>query len=263
MKKLSFLSLGALALLGMSGSAVAQDSQMMFVYQETVKPSMVQEYEAGTKEFIKAMAGSQLDPAAFQFQTIMTSEFDYFYVMQVDGFAGIDKMYANYQMMMESMGPEHAKKMQNLSSQAVTHGASFAIMLRPDLSYDVASTEISGDMPFRKYWWWHVIPGKEMELEAVAKEYAAMYTKHNVQNGFRIYQVMMGGDLPLYLVVASAKDEAEFVTRNKMLEESMGYEAQQLQMKALKVARKIVIQEGWVRPDLSYPQPMGETGGSN
>ncbi len=262
MKKFLLLALGSVALLGLPAAAMAQDAQpqMLFVYQETVKPSMVQEYEASAKEFVKQLTAVQAD---FAYQTVSTSEFDYFYVVPVDGFAGMGTMFQNFEGMMQKLGQDAIMKMQESTAKSVVHGANYAIMLRNDLSVNVEATEISTAQPFRKYYWWHVIPGMEAQFEGVVKEYAALYKSRQAGPGFRVYQIVMGPELPLYLAVAAAEDEAAWAARSKMMDEKLGYDLQQIYMKALKYTQKLRIQEGTVRPDLAYPQPMGETGGSN
>ncbi len=263
MKKMPFLVLASVALLGLPGAATAQGGQMMFVYQETVKPSMLPEYEAATKDFLKQMKGAQVDPSMFAFQTIATSEFQYLYVMPVDGFAGLGTMFEKFEGMMQQLGQDAVMKMQQSTAKTVTHGSNFAIMLRGDLSVNLEATEISASQPFRKYYWFHVIPGMEDQFEGVVKDYAKLYTSKQAGPGFRMYQVVMGPDLPLYLAVSSAEDEAAWAARDKMINQKLGYEMEQLWMRALKATQRLRVEEGMVRVDLSYPQPMGETGGSN
>jgi hypothetical protein len=264
MKKLPLFALGTIPLLGLAAPAAAQDAppQMYFVIQEHVKPSMTMEYEAASKDFIKMLSAAPIEAGSVQFQTIMSPEMGYTYAIPVQGFSGVDKAFGAWEGAMRAVGEEKWMAMDAKSKKAVDYYETSILAMRPDLSYNFEGTAISGDMPFRKYFWWHVIPGKELEAEAVAKEYAALYRAKEMEHGFRIYQAVMGPDLPMYLVVQSAKNEAEFTAREQGMEQMLGEEGMKLQQKSMAVTRKMVIQEGWVRPDLSFPQPKSETGGS-
>lgn len=255
MKRITLLALGA-ALLAPSGAAVAQESSqpsMFFVIQEHVKPSMLQEYEALTKELIGELTAAGVADA--QFVTISGPELGYTYVMQVEGFAGIDAAHQAWEAAIAAVGKEKFMEMHGRFGEMMDHSAASVIMLREDLSYLPETVAITGDVPFRKYYWYYTIPGKEMALEAVAKEYAALYESKGIETGWRIYQVVMGPDLPAYLVVLSAESEAAFIARSSEIEQLLGDDVQELYNKSMKTTRRLEVMEGWVRPDLSYPQP--------
>jgi hypothetical protein len=255
MKRLTLLALGA-ALLAPSGAAIAQeDSQpsMYFVLQEYVKASMLQEYEALMKEMIGELTAAGVTDA--QFITISGPELGYAYVMQVEGFAGIDATHQAWEAAIAAVGPEKFMEMHGKFGEMMDHSAASVIMLREDLSYLPETVAITGDTPFRQYYWYYTIPGKELAMEAVAREYAALYESKGIESGWRIYQVMMGPDLPAYLVVLSAESEAAFIARSSEIEELLGDEVKELFNKSMKATRRLEVMEGWVRPDLSYPQP--------
>jgi hypothetical protein len=110
------------------------------------------------------------------------------------------------------------------SAECVDHAAASLIVLRPDLSYMAESTPISGERPFRKYYWWYAIPGKEQELEEVAKAYVELYESKGIDMGFRLYQTVMGPELPTYLVVENAASEADYHAQSAEVQAALGEE---------------------------------------
>ena len=257
MKRLLLLTLVAAPLIGLSGPAAAQESAppvMYWVYQEFVKPSMLQEYEAAAKEMIDVM-GSVSASGSVEYIAISGSQFDYAYVMPIDGFAGIDKIWQEWSAMVEAIGQEKWAEIEASSSKAVDHAQSTVLMLREDLSYNLEMTALTTDRPFRAYTYWFGIPGKTSELEGVAKEYAELYEAKGLDHGWRIYQTVMGPDQPVYLVVETAADEADYHATAKKNREALGDEGMKLNQKALKYARRVEEQHGWIRPDLSFPPP--------
>ncbi|MEE9133538.1 MAG: hypothetical protein V3U13_08260 [Gemmatimonadota bacterium] len=262
MRRVLLLALVAIPVLGLSGPATAQEAEeygppeMFWVYQEYVKPAMLQEYEAATKDLIDLLASSQEATSSIEFITISGSEFSYSYVIPVEGFGGIDEAWKSWQAAMEAAGRDKFSEIEARTAKAIDHAESSVLMLRADLSYMVEATALTADKPFRMYHYWYAIPGKESELEGVAKEFAALYKAKGIDHGWRIYQAVMGPDLPMYLVVETAADEADYHATVKKVEEMAGEEGMKLNQKALKFARNIVIQHGWIRPDLSFPQTL-------
>jgi len=262
MKKLLLLTLVAAPIIGVSGPATAQESAppvMYWVYQEFVKPPMLQEYEAAAKEMIDVM-GSVAASGSVEYVTISGSQFDYAYVLPIEGFAGIDKIWQEWTVMVEAIGQEKWAEIEARSSKTIDHAQASVLMLREDLSYHLEMTALTTDRPFRAYTYWYAIPGKTYEIEGVAKEYIDLFEAKGVEHGWRIYEIVMGPDQPVYLQVETAADEAAYHANAKDIREALGEEGVKLNMKALKYSRRVEEQHGWIRPDLSFPPPTeGET----
>lgn len=261
MRRLVPAVLALIVWLGMPLGLAAQEygpPQMYWVLAEHVKPSMLQEYEAATKEMIQLLASVPDAASKVGFTTISGPEVGYAYVITVEGFSGMDKAWQNWEAMIDAAGRDKFMAIQAKASAATDYAESFVLMLREDLSYLLESTALTAERPYRMYHYWYAIPGKEQQVEAVVKEYVELYKAKGMTTGWRVYQAVMGPDLPMYLVVETAKDPADYYASQKKVMSALGKEGDELEKKGLKYGRRIEIREGWIRPDLSFP-PMTRT----
>ena len=53
-------------------------------------------------------------------------------------------------------------------------------------------------------------------------------------------------------MVQSAKNAADFESKNAKVNELLGEEAQELMQRTMAITRKFETKTGWMRPDLSY-----------
>jgi hypothetical protein len=255
MRRIALLPLAGVLLLGLSGPAPAQEySQppMYWVFQDFVPPAHMQEYEAVAKEMVDMFSSAGVTDV--QWITVSGPETGYAWVIEIEGFEGIGKAWQNFEAAIETVGPEKFMELHARFGEAMDYATSSVIMLRPDLSYRLEDTALTTDRPFRMYNWYFAIPGKEEKLEGVAKDYIALYESKGIEHGWRVYQIVIGQELPAYLVVQTAMDEADYHARAKEIEEMAGEEGYQLSLKAMKYTRRIEINSGWIRPDLSFPQ---------
>ncbi len=262
MKRVVLLTFAAVAWLGLPRAGVGQESgppQFYWVLQEHVKPSMAQEYEAATKEMIQLLSSVPDAASKVPFVTISSPEIGYAYVIPVQGFSGMDKAWQNWEATIDAVGRDKFMEIQAKATAATDHVASSVLWLREDLSYLLDTTAMTAERPYRMYHWWYAIPGKESQLEEIAQEYVKLYKAKGITTGWRLYQAVMGPDMPLYLVVESATDPADYYSNEKKIRSMLGEEGKKLDMKALKVARRLEVQFGWQRPDLSFPPAATQT----
>jgi hypothetical protein len=256
MRRILALALFTTALAAQPPAAVAQEGY--YVYREHVKPSMTTEYEAVTSEMLDAMAAAGIDD--IEFATISGPEIGYVFAIPVDGVQGVADFFTGWETSMSKIDADRMASLEARSSKAVEYAETSLIVLRPDLSYLPESTQISADQPFRKYHWVYVTAGMESVFEEVARDYVAMWSENELDYGWRIYQAVMGPELPMFLVVENATSEAEYVGITAEIQKKMASQTQKLGEKMQQATRKLEINEGWVRPELSYP-PMATEGG--
>ena len=67
-----------------SGQEEAPKPELAFVYVEHVKPPMIEQYEATTKELIRELAAIEADPAKISFMTVSGAEIGYAYIMSLE-----------------------------------------------------------------------------------------------------------------------------------------------------------------------------------
>jgi hypothetical protein len=270
MSRRLFTGLLALVLLALPARAIAQDEgemaipEMEFftVFQDMVRPSMRQQYEQNTKEMIAAFQAAGVSTEKVSWVAIMSNELGYTYVIPGKGPEDFSAMWGAWLEAMNAVGMDQAMEFQATSAAAMDHAGMSYIALRPDLSYMPETVTINAAEPYRHYYFWYVMPGKEQSFEAVAKEFQQLYQANDIERGWRIYQYITGPDLPLYLVVMKSKDEHHFFMVSDEIDTALGDDADALFAKALSMTRRIDEASGWVRADLSYPvmevMPSGE-----
>lgn len=256
-----FGSAAALALAAPSVAAQEQGPpQMLYIVQDFVKPAMLQQYEANTKAFLKDLAATPKATETIRFTAVSGMEVGYIYVVPVSGWADLGKAFENWEAASKAMGQEKWGEHMARGAGAVDHSATSMIVLRPDLSYKIEGTALTPERPYRHYSWWYVIPGKEQAIEAVAKEYVALYRSKGIETGWRIYQSVVGPDNPMYLVVAAASDPAAYQAEQKRIATLLGQAGRDLSNKAMQFARRVEQNDSWIRPDLSFPPMQQQMG---
>lgn len=127
-------------------------------------------------------------------------------------------------------------------------------MLRPDLSYMPENPRLKPEeVNFYNWTFTYLLPGKEKELEEMSKKYKTLYQTKNIPDGFFVYEVIMGKEQPLYILVQSAKDPADYFSMD--YSEALGEEATALQSKLWSLIRKIEYKQAWIARGLSYGGP--------
>ena len=247
-------ALVALALGVCSLAAYAQappKPQFYVVHEEVVKPSMLGQYEATTKEFLNSLAQAKVDPAAFSFRGFVTPDFHYIYLAPIDGFGGMDKI-ANVFM---TLGAN--EKFQDLMKRSGTTMESVSdtiIMRRLDLSYMPETPRLKmEEHNYYRLQYYYLMPGTDMEAEQIARDYAALFKKKNIPEAFTIFMEVMGNDTPLLIASVPAKSEADFIAADEKTNAALGADVRPLQERALRITRKFEVRHVTVRPDLVYP----------
>jgi hypothetical protein len=228
--------------------------EMLYVHHEVVHPSKVMEHEAATREFAAAVKAHSDAEHKFNYTAIATTEFDYYYVLPMKSFAGIDALNAFFAHLSSKMGKEKFDALMAKGSATLDHTAEVVAMRRPDLSYIPKTPRLKPEeVKFIRYEFYYVSPGTESKVEAISKEWAALFERHNVSDGFTLYQVLMGDDLPLVVVTVEGTSPADLETQNAKILETLGKEGTDLMQRTLALTRRFETKVGQIRLDLSNP----------
>ena len=99
---------------------------------------------------------------------------------------------------------------------------------------------------------WSIIPGREQEFEALAKEIAALAKAKGTVDAWACLAGELGCEQPVYFYCAVDKGPAEFWTHNAEMWAAMGSDADIIMDKSTKLLRKRRMQTAWYRAELSY-----------
>ncbi len=243
-----------------AGDAAAQatSSPMYMVRQEFVRPSDLARYEAETARWINALQGTRVANDV-GWVAVYGPELGYSYVVPIDGFAGIDRFRAHLSTSRSDLGARWSGQIGE--AQPIQSVTTFVITLRPDLSYLPRTVALDPTLPFRKYHWYHVMPGMERAFEDAAQRLVSLYAEHGVEHGFLFYEFGLGEDLPIFLLVERAEDAADYTAQSRRILDKVGTDADALFGEMLRFTRHLNLMEGMVRGELSFPplDPAAQT----
>ncbi|HVR44373.1 MAG TPA: hypothetical protein VMS56_13125 [Thermoanaerobaculia bacterium] len=227
------------------------------IYEEDVKPSMLAEYEAGTKKMIKDFNDKKLVSPYLYWDAYARDDSSYIFVIPLADPGDLGKMNAAWMGAMGSMGEAWMKEMMSNATKITNSYASILVARRPDLSYMPENPRLTpAEAKYVHHDYYYLIPGKEMEAEQLARDWAAALKKANFRSGFTVFQAMMGDDLPAWAVSTTAKDAVDWASINQSIPAALGAD----QAKALNDRLRNLIRKherGVLthRPDLSRPMP--------
>lgn len=246
--------LPALALAVAALPLSAQQQPYLVLHQEVVKPSMVAQYEAASKDFIAMVKAHKDKMPHFSFECLMSPDFVYTYVLQIPNMGGMDVINAEFGAMAQAAG--HAYLDLNKRSGAATdHIRESVVQLAPELSYRPEQPRLKPEeAKYRGYSLYYVIPGREPEADQVAADYVKLYKSKNIAEGYGLYKAVLGPELPLYAVAIAARDAADYAAENAKLQETLGAEGRALAARAMALTRRFEVREAIARPDLSLPR---------
>jgi hypothetical protein len=240
----------------MAGTAAGQERPLYVIHQEFAKPSMLAEYEAGQKEFVAMVTRNKATMPHFSFAALSSDDFVYTYVARIPNFAGIDGILQDFQALARKEGTAFADLMRR-GGATMDHVRDWVVSEAPELSYVPASPRLpSAEARYFHYDAYYLMPGRELEVDALAKEFVALFKAKNIPNGYRLFRVEMGPEMPGVIVEVGAKDPADYYTQSVSDRTILGEAGKALFAKAFAMTRRFETQDGWLRPDLSLaPAP--------
>jgi len=243
-----FLCLSALTI---AAQAQEQEAKLFFVREVTVKPSKVMDYFEGTKEL---MAQIKEHNFPYPINVFRCNDFTFQFIVPLENTADIQVLGDTMNELMAKIAPEQGQKIQKLLDGTSECREDGLIALRPDLSYKPENPRLKPEeINFQSWTFTYLLPGKEQALEEMSKKYKAIYQAKNIPDGFLVYEVIMGKEQPLYILVQNAKNPGDYFSTD--YSEALGEEAAALQGKLWSVIRKVEYRQAWIARNLSYDGP--------
>lgn len=227
-----------------------QKAQLWFVEEVVVKPSMVENYEAHTKEALN-LWNKYGAPSAFY--AISTDDFHYYFVWPIENYTSLNSVFKSIGEWVVRMGDENWQALVKSGEDTYEYMKWSIVRLKPDLSYaPEKQMKAPEEASFVCLNFFYIQPGKEAEFERTLKEGVAFYKHINFPFGFDVYVGDMGTEMPMYIYLSKAKDAADFFAEHDEAFKLHTEEAIKLRRKTFATIRKIDVKTGMFRPDLSY-----------
>lgn len=248
-RKALLVALAACSFFAVSyGQEQASKQEFLMIHEDPVIPSMVEQYEKAAKNLAELV---RKDGASITYTAVTKSDFTYMYFSPVQNLSDVDKNETLWDEMIKRVGADKfGAAMSQFNGCYLSH-RNYMVRMRPELSYNPDFGKISEDMLFRHWDFYYLQPGMEDQADQIAKEWVALSKKVGAPEGYRLYSSAFGSDGPMFVVVGSGKNAADFYTRQEAWMKKAGTEGQALFAKTWKVIRKFESFDGGVRPDLS------------
>lgn len=253
MRRKAFVCLGLGIFLCLSALTIAaqtqeQEAQLFFVRLVKVNPSRIMDYNDGTKEL---MAKIKEHKYPYPINVFRCNDFTVLFSVPLENTADLQVLGDTMNELMAKIAPESGQKIQKLLDGTTECREDGLIVLRPDLSYMPENPRLKPEeINYYNWTFTYILPGKEQALEEMAKKYRALYQAKDIPDGFLLYEVIMGKEQPLYILVQTAKSPGDFFSIN--YSEALGEEGAALQSKLWSVIRKLEYKQAWIDRDLSY-----------
>ncbi|MGH7541472.1 MAG: hypothetical protein ACRELC_10775 [Gemmatimonadota bacterium] len=226
---------------------------MFYIYRERVKRSRLAEYEASTHDLLRLLRDAPFADE-IRFTAVAGPELGYAYVTRIAGFAGLDGFQRYLLSCLEDSGELEAwRALEARSGETVEHAAAYVVQLRPDLSYLPERVRLDGELPYRLYRWYFVRPGHQEAVEELVQRAAELCGRRGISHGWRVYRVLLGEELPSYVVVERAASKADSARARARVSAAVGADIEALAREVRPHVRRVDVMDGLVRADLSFP----------
>jgi len=261
MKRSVRLGVRAIALATLLGATLASaqtqpptQPQLFGLHREVVKPSMVAAYEASTKEFIRLVQQAPGKLGKLGFTTYMAEDFSYYMVTRIASYDDIPAIYAGFEETAKAVGPAKFGDVMQRNGATVDQIAESILFEDPSLSYSPAKPRVRPEeVTFVHFDVYLIQPGRDQEAQQIAREFRALFEKKGIEDGYRLFTVLTGGDMPAIVVSVDAKDQADYAAANAVDRKKLGPEGEALFARAFALTRRFETINTRVRLDLSLP----------
>jgi hypothetical protein len=256
--KLCLILLICVAVFPAFAAEEAPAQRLWYVHQEFAKPSMIEQYEASAKAFnalVKENASKMPHfniTGAFQGEDML-----YTYSIPIASLSEVDQIVQEFGALVEAAGQRGAEVMQK-GGLATEQMKEWIIAEPLQMGYVPAQPRLKPDeMKYFRFDMYYVQPGHEADADAVAADFKKLFTSKGIQDGYRVFKVLIGEDISLYTVQSGAKDAADFAMAEAKHNELLGKEGEALFARAFAICRKVTHTNAWFRPDLTTAKPKG------
>jgi hypothetical protein len=231
--------------------AQEQKSQYFLVYEACVHPSKAADFAKAARAEV-ALYGKYKFPYAWEAYSTFDGHF--YFIIAVDNFADIDKVFAGFDKVAKDAGKEYEDL---LDMFAGTYQFVRPQVFMLDLGLSLVSEDAAPDPEATGIFWdiHYVHGGMDAEYEENVKAIQSLFKSKGIVQNWYCYKAVMGEETPMYYFVTSAKGPVDFYTTNNEMWAKVGDEATPYYQKFIKLLRKREEKRGWYRKGLSYTPP--------
>jgi hypothetical protein len=228
--------------------------QLYGLHREVVKPGMVAAYEATSKEFQSYFRQHPHTLSKLGYTAFMSDDFTYYLVTPLASYNDIPAIYEGFDETAKEIGAAKWDDLNRRSGATMESMGDSVLMEDPSLSYAPAKPRLKREqVGFVHFDIYYVQPGKEPDADQVCRDFRALFEKKQIADGYRIFKVLTGADMPALVVSTDAKDQADYAASDAAARQTLGAEGAALFARAFAITRRVEHVNTVVRPDLSLP----------
>lgn len=255
MKRQCLRVAATLAVLMTASLAAAQEAaqpKLFVLHQEQARPGMTKQYEETSKEYLALLRQHHEKLPTLQFVAMMGEDFRYSFLTPLENYGSLDKVQAGYGAMISAVGQAKWDELMARAGVPIELIGQLIMTEYAGLSYVPAKPRLKADEErYVHMEYLYVLPGREPDAMAVAQEKVELYRKKGVTDGFRLFIVQVGPEMPLLIEMTSARDAADFEEHDQANEELLGAEGKVLDQRGYALLRRVETHGATIRPDLS------------
>lgn len=222
---------------------------LTLILVDHVKPAQVERYEA-TLGRITTLLQEHDAPVAFRVSS--TGEFRYVHLVEVGDWAGVGGLYSRWADVAEKLGEPFSRLHDELMT-TIDHSDTRIVRLRSDLSYTPEKSQPGAEEVGSHFDFYHLAPGNSAGFEKAAKGHAAQLVDLQAPGGFRVYETVIGAELPSYVVDRTSGGPADFLAESAKAVAAPQASIAPLEERVQATLRRLEKAEARPRADLSYP----------
>ncbi len=235
--------------LGLLSRAQAPANQLYGIGEFVVEPAKAADFEAAMKGWVPFYVKNNYP---WPYTVYRTEDFHYYLLGPVKDMAAFGEMMKTDMEIAQKGGMEFESLMKKAYGSTAYLNYLVAV-LRNDLSYAPEKPRVTvADSRFICWDYYYGIPGKENEAEQIAKEWQALYKGKNIPDGFQVYMIVMGYDMPATVAARWGKSQADFNAEDESVSKTLGDAYTELAAKTMALCRKYERRFGYRLDALSY-----------
>ena len=249
----SLVGIGVLALASLSATVEAQGTpqgQLWYIHQEMAKPSMLAEWNSTTLEVMQ-LAAKVKAPTLMKGVVLEGDDLTFTFAAPIQGFAGIAALNSDFELMAKN-DPKAFADLMKRGYAPVESVREFVLEEHAELSYVPAKPSLKPEEArFYHYDIYYLLPGHEEEAAMVAKDFLALFKAKGIAQGYRIFTVVSGPEMPALIVEVPAKSGADYYTTDEAARAALGDAGKALFGRAFAITRRLEHRNAMMRADLS------------
>lgn len=169
-----------------------------------------------------------------------------------NGYSDPAEAFPDWEALFGGLGPDYVDAWHRMRDATRTT-SQYLIRYRPDLSYTPGNERLTAEeQGYLRAQQYFMPPSSQTAFEEVLADRKALYRENALENGFRVFEVVVGPEVPGFMVAYGGRTKADLdaaLANDRLI---LGAAGEALENRARLLASKILTHPQRLRLDLSY-----------